>query len=202
MKNKIDKSLFALIALLVILGIIYFLYPQKNKSDVNTTPANKTTTEEVKLSYLPDQVILKTLQGIPDGKGVSATKVVQENNGCFFEPESEMGTFGLCDVARGDLNKDGYIDAVGIYTSCGASCSTRIAAIINNKDGTGILHFLNTDSIVTSGAGQTGLYRVYVIDGNIAVLGSGFKIKNSQENSIKYIKYNVNGDDLVIIDSK
>jgi hypothetical protein len=208
MKNNLKKPLFVLITLLVILGIVYFIYPRQ--SSINTInkyvpPTKRLTPEEIKLSYISDEAILNSLQtilGRPGSKGFSAVKIVKETGGCFVKPTDEMGSFGLCDVARGDLNKDGYIDAVGIYTSCGASCGTQIAAVINNKDGTGTLHFLKADSIVTSGAGQTGVYRLYVIGDNIAVLGSGFKINDSQENSINYVKYRVDGDNLILIDSK
>jgi hypothetical protein len=205
MKNHVKKSLIALVVLLIILGVIYFLYPQKKRTIVYIPPVKMMTPEEVKLSYMSDEAIinsLETLFGKPGQKGFTATKVEQDKSGCFSKSTDKMGSLELCHVERGDINKDGFIDAVGIYTSCGASCGTQIAAVINNKDGTGTLHFLNADSIETSGAGQTGVYSLYVIGNDIAVLGSGFKIKGSQDNSINYVKYRVEGDNLILIDSK
>ena len=203
MKKYVKNSLIALILLFLIGSIFIFRSSWRNERVIIKPPLKVMTPQEIEFSYLSDEAILNSLGWQMKEKESNTFGVVREKNGCFSRSADETGSiFDLCNVSRGDLNNDGYIDAAGIFTSCGASCGNKIVAIINNKDGTGTLHFLKSDSIVTSGAGQTSLYRLYVIDDNIAVLGSGFIIKNSKKNSINYVKYHLDGDNLIIVDSK
>lgn len=202
--KKYIKNPIALFILLLLLGSIIFFWSYHSNERVFIKSSQRMmTSQEIEFSHLSDEAILNSLGWQTEGKETKVVGIVREKNGCFSKSADETGSsFELCEVSRGDLNNDGYIDAAGIFKSCGASCSEHIIAIINNQNGTATLRFLKNDSIVTLGVGQTSLYRLYVIDDNIAVLGSGFIIKNSKENSINYVKYHLDGDNLIIVDSK
>ena len=120
-----------------------------------------TNTQAAANTGLSDRAIVdafnKTLRGTFLTKGSDGT----------YSKRSDSGFLGLDSFIKGDINGDGYEDAIVLDTHCGASCGTGFSALINNKDGTAQLIPINFENsnldIQTSGAAQ-GEFKALSID--------------------------------------
>ena len=82
-------------------------------------------------------------------------------------------------VARGDINNDGYEDAVVQTVSCGASCAFKLSVVFNQGNGTAKLYVpANPDGAFEpiyngSGASKSQLTNISIKDGIITLTGNG-----------------------------
>jgi hypothetical protein len=80
-------------------------------------------------------------------------------------------------VARGDINMDGYEDAVVQTTSCGASCGSSLFVVFNVKDESTKVYVSQTGAFESayngSGAAQSVLSSVVINNGVITLTGNG-----------------------------
>ena len=124
-----------------------------------------------------------------DSPGSTSTiKMTRTENGTFG-CKTEATTEFITRIVRGDLNGDGYEDAIVEEGHCGASCGIGLILIINQKNGEGALFSGDFKSLVTSGAGQTGIQSISIENGTVSIAAYGFAgSKNPNEVVTKKLK--------------
>lgn len=77
-------------------------------------------------------------------------------------------------LARGDINKDGFEDAIVAETFCGASCSVNLAVILNQDNKTTKSVENNYFEGYTAGtAMQSDIEKITIENGIISITGKG-----------------------------
>lgn len=152
LKGSIVPLLIVIIAILIIGGGIY-IYSQKNKTQdvVNVENSNLSST--------------------------TVSKVISNNNNLtdeVFIKEATTDYNGKV-VARGDVNGDGYEDAIVQGVTCGASCSINLYVVLNNKNTNTQLAVLGDGftGYMPSSAVKSQLTNVTIQDGTISLTGYG-----------------------------
>ena len=161
MKNKqkgfIVPIIIGIIALIIVGGGIYFYSNQKNKvvspiSNEIVSTSTPINTENLKTNSLTDAQFVKAVG----------------------DPEAKV-------VARGDINRDGYEDAIIEQMSCGASCgfSLQVAFNLNNtsvkllKAQKGYQQF--EPAYVGSSAIKSSVTNISIKNGIISLTGKGLR---------------------------
>ncbi len=118
-------------------------------------------------------------------------------------------------LARGDINGDGYEDALVQELHCGASCGVNLAVIFSDKDGK--LTTLSSEystfepAFVGSSAAKSDVKEVSIKDGVISLTGNGLACTppGSEEpctedkwNVERTVTYKFNGTKIVQIETK
>lgn len=97
-------------------------------------------------------------------------------------------------LARGDINKDGFEDAIVAETFCGASCSVNLAVILNmdNKT-TKTVDEGRFEGYTAGTALQSDVQEITIQDGTISITGRGldcgYTCTEETWNVIKTLKY-------------
>ncbi len=89
----------------------------------------------------------------------------------FENPEEakKIGSYETANIrARGDVNGDGYEDALVVINVCGGSCGNYPTIILNNKDGTAYL-VASFPGYITGGAGQHSFSTASIKNGIISM---------------------------------
>ena len=156
---------FIVIAVLVI-GIVFVGYR------FNTT-STTTTTRIEENSSLSDDVIASFFSCAEDKSDSNGVKMSKGQNGSYG-CKTSLTTQYITSITRGDINNDGYEDALVEEGHCGASCGTSIYAVLNQKNGIGKLIGVNIDTLVSSGASQTYVKSITIKDRVISITANGF----------------------------
>lgn len=195
--NNQSGFISILLAIIILVGIgigVYFYSGQKNEVEVEdvqvatdlqstTTPATTTDVKVVAKTILPDSAFLKD----------------------FIKYDSNAKI-----VARGDINSDGYEDAIVQVVSCGASCSIDLVAVLNlgNNKTEGIMNSDFGPAYVGSSAAKSNVTNVEIKNGIISLIGTGLECTNgvtSESNLctqdkwsvVKTVKYKYDGRSIV-----
>lgn len=169
MKN--NQRGFGIFVLLLILGVValgggayvYTQYPNvlKNPDDISKI-GTTTNTTQVHMSG-NSQIQYPT---------PAAAKTYTISDSAIFkavaDPQAKI-------LAKGDINGDGYEDAIVQKVSCGASCGVALMAVIRNTDGTTRALGAAFPLLVTSGAAKTEVKSVSIQNGIITITANGFK---------------------------
>lgn len=122
-------------------------------------------------TQISDQMILDA-----ENEGSESNKFIYDGKGHYNTIPSEAGSFGFSIAAKGDINGDGYQDAVVSATSCGASCGNNLDVIMNDKNGSAHkLPGIEFPGYKIAGALQTSLKSVSIGDGIISVTANNFE---------------------------
>ncbi len=85
-------------------------------------------------------------------------------------------------VARGDINGDVYEDAVVKVSTCGASCSTNLMVVLNNKNiDTDVLDVSFDPGFKSSSAAKSDVTNVSIKNGIISLTGYGLDCGNPNQ---------------------
>ncbi len=111
-------------------------------------------------------------------------------------------------LARGDLNGDGYEDAIVQEVTCGASCRVDAIIVLNKKN----IRVKRLDGVdyfagfVADGALKTELTHVMIKNGIITLVGKGFENLSRQgdptswgENGLEKAQYRLIGNKVKLI---
>jgi hypothetical protein len=112
------------------------------------------------------------------------------------------GALFINKIYKGDLNGDGYSDALITEGFCGASCGQGLEVVINQKDGTGKgIDVKAPDTIQGSGVGQTSLNDIKIENGLIYITANNFYASEEDYNTnplpAQTKKFQLQGDALV-----
>jgi hypothetical protein len=145
---------------------------------VSDDPKNfNTNIENQDHKSLTDEAIVNIFNVEPKGSEIPNYKFKEYKKGTYSTAEqggTGEGYNWISDFIRGDINSDGYEDAVIEDGSCGASCSSNRIVILNNKDGTAREIRNGFDVIVPSSAAQSSIEKVSIDNGVISLTGYGF----------------------------
>jgi hypothetical protein len=110
------------------------------------------------------------------------------------KPEYYMNT-----LARGDLNADGYEDAVAWGTTCGASCGSVFSVVINESGTSARMLQSDLPHFLTSGAAQFHVEGVTIAHGRLNI---NVEIPHFDGTSTRTImQYRYNGREMELIES-
>ncbi len=135
--------LLILIIVLLVIGGGYYIYNQDSKLNQNSklSSLNATSTDAQIVSQpnqnstysISDQTILDA-ENVNRGSGlgkVNASKFISDGKGAYTSTIYGGGSDGFSIVTKGDINSDGYQDALVSRFYCGASCGNGLNIIIN-----------------------------------------------------------------------
>ncbi|MEI8062376.1 MAG: hypothetical protein WCG97_03735 [bacterium] len=181
------KKIAIIISTLIIIfliGIYYILssdsyseanWGRKMMASYNANHQNNATSTEKKVSpTFSDEVIANLFSCAEDKSDSDGVKMTKGQNGTYG-CKTSLTTEYITSITHGDINNDGYEDALVEEGHCGASCGTSIYAVLNQKNGVGKLIGVNIDSLVSSGASQTYIKSISIKDGVISIKANGFK---------------------------
>ncbi len=134
---------------------------------INTAPHQKIG------SSIPDEKIISLFNC--GGKGEGQVSMFKNEKRLYVCPESEHGSLWIEKIVRGDINGDGYEDAVILSGSCGASCGISFTIALQKSDGSVEEINPNLEKITTSGAARTGIDDIEIKNGIISITGGGFE---------------------------
>lgn len=97
-------------------------------------------------------------------------------------------------LARGDINKDGFEDAIIAETFCGASCSVNLAVVLNQENKKAVIAKDNIFEGYTTGTAlQSDVQDIKIENGNILITGKGldcgYTCTEEEWNIVKTLKY-------------
>lgn len=176
----------------VVVGIIFASYR------FYITPTTKTLQKE-NASSLSDELIANLFSCAEDKSDSDGVKMTKGQNG-IYGCKTSLTTEYITSITRGDINNDGYEDALVEEGHCGTSCGTSIYVVLNQKNGIGKLIGVNIDSLVSSGAGQTYIKSITIKDGVISVKANGFK-DSTNWNDLVTKNFRFDGSKLIEIKS-
>jgi hypothetical protein len=105
-------------------------------------------------------------------------------------------------LARGDINKDGFEDAIVAETFCGASCSVNLAVVLNqdNKK-TKLVEEGRFEGYTAGTALQSDVQEITIVDGTISITGRGldcgYTCTEENWDIIKTLKYELIDNNIV-----
>jgi hypothetical protein len=163
------------VLILIILGGSFYIY--KIKKDGNTEPFVPIVSTNLpnKNKSLTDKEFTKTSE----------------------DPEAKI-------LARGDLNNDGFEDAIVAETFCGASCSVNLAVILNKDNKTTSAVENNRFEGYTAGTAlQSDVQEIKIEGGTISITGRGldcgYTCNEEKWNVIKTLRYELIEDNITRI---
>ncbi|MES2059995.1 MAG: hypothetical protein V4438_03115 [Patescibacteria group bacterium] len=114
---------------------------------------------------------------------------IKQGYSCNNTVEGFGQTIG--NFSYGDLNGDGYEDAIAEFTTCGGSCGFGLGVFINQADGTSkMLDAIQPNVLVGSSAAQTEIKSIIIKDGVIFITAQGFRDSANWDNIVtKKFKY-------------
>lgn len=189
---KFQRS-FAGIALIIVAIVIVFVGYRFYMTSTTTT------TQNVVGSTLSDDVIANLFscaEDKSDSEGVKMTKGEKGSYGC----ETSLITQYITSITRGDINNDGYEDALVVEGHCGASCGNSIYIVLNQKNGIGKLIGVSIDKHISSGASQTSIKNITINDGIVAITANGFK-DSSNWDTLVTKEFRFDGSNLIEVKS-
>ncbi len=168
------NSMKILITILVFIILVGSFYIYKMKKDGNTEP------------FIP--IVSKNPQGNKSLTDEQFTNISED-------PEAKV-------LARGDINKDGFEDAIVAETFCGASCSVNLAVVLNQENKKTMIIENNRFEGYTAGTAlQSDVQEVTIENGTISITGRGLDCDYtcSEEiwNVIKTLKYELIDNNIV-----
>ncbi len=230
-RGFIVPVLIAIIAVLVVGGGIY-VYSQNNKSsnsefnnnsvdqnvqDDNSSSVVSNTTANVQQKdvsntnlninkSISDQMILDAEnvgRGSQSGKN-DVSKFVSNGKGGYVSSITGGGSDNFSIEAKGDINSDGYEDAVISRFYCGASCGNNLDVVINDRNGSAHKLDVQFPNWISSGAGQTGLKNMSINNGMISVTANGFEgddRSNNEGGQTATRNYRLVGDKIISVNA-
>ncbi len=190
MKNKGNILIIFLILIALVVTYIYYdIYhsryccaqpPLPEKVDTIATSTISTTTD-----------VIENKNTLHDSEFTKTSK----------DPQAKI-------LAKGDVNNDGYQDAIIQEVFCGASCAVQLKVVLNNKNINATL--MNDTTFVpaynSSGAAKSDVTNVTIKDGIISLTGSGLDCANYQKEEpctqekwsiVKTVKYKFDGKKVI-----
>ncbi len=168
-----------IIAVLVISGGVYVYTKSLEDTIVPEDSVVASTTPKVtaKDSTEPITTEVKADIQLSDEKIAAAIDVrLKKEDGYFRYSDGKAWNIFIDKIHRGDINQDGYVDAIVETGSCGASCSSGISFVLNDKKGSGIavkdVKFPN--AFLFSSAGKTSFKSITVSSGIITISSDNF----------------------------
>ncbi len=97
-------------------------------------------------------------------------------------------------IVKGDINHDGYVDAIVGKTFCGASCSIELIVVMNNENKTATAREdVSFDGYKAGSATKSDVEKITIEDGVISVIGKGLDCyedcTEEKWNMIRKIRY-------------
>ncbi len=93
-------------------------------------------------------------------------------------------------LAKGDINKDEYEDAIVQEIVCGASCSILPLAVLGKADGSVERVDATFPKVIPWGAAKTDVLEISIASGNISIMARGFEDVPSWDTvSTKHYKF-------------
>ena len=191
-----------IIALLVI-GLGSYVYFNKHSKILLPNQTKNNIANQVINTKLSDDEIVSALGGCSDKSGNNTIKFTKNPKGDGYVCTNYFGdSFGVSMITHGDINNDGYEDAVVINISCGGSCGTSSSVVINQKDGTGkVVGYTGlNDALMGGGVNQTSIEKMSIDNGIISVTAQGFK-DQTDWNTVVTKKFKLEGNNLVELTS-
>lgn len=113
-------------------------------------------------------------------------------------------------IAHGDVDGDGFQDAIVEEISCGASCSVSLAVVLNNNNSTTTLIQSSQGNFAPayngSGATKSSITNISIENGIISLTGNGLACKDDNQicteaewNKVKTIEYRFENNEIVQI---
>lgn len=105
-------------------------------------------------------------------------------------------------LARGDINGDGFEDAIVAETFCGASCSVNLAVVLNQENKKTIVIENNRFEGYTAGTAlQSDVQEITIENGTISLTGRGldcgYTCSEETWNVVKTLKYELIDNNIV-----
>ncbi len=169
-------TIVAFFAIFLVFVNTYF-----NSLNSKNVPGEKSITINGNMA-LSDKMIIDAIGGDKKIERNIDGKVLVRNIGSSLGTKTKGDvidtetTSGSEVMAQGDLNGDGFEDAILENTTCGASCGITLMAIINQKDGTAKIQDISNQKeyIVGSSAYMTDINSILIEKGIVSIRASGF----------------------------
>ena len=197
MKNTqrgfIGIAIAVLIALVVLGGGAYFYTTQK--AQIDTPQVSNSVASSSQNSNAQTSIPTTNRTSLTDAEFIAVSS---------DDPQAKV-------VARGDINGDGYEDAIVQDVHCGASCSISLLVVFNEKN-SGAKLFNPTKyetfepSYMSSSAAKSQVSNISIKNGIITLTGKGLACTppNTEEpcteekwNVVRTVTYKFNGTDIV-----
>lgn len=193
MKNT--QKGFGFIAVIIIIAVVAIggvYYSKNQKAEVKEEMKVQMNAEVQNNAENGDE----SEHGFADSVIISAfgNDLKEEPTGVYGK-KSEDGTNWIDKITKGDLNHDGYADAVVRTNSCGASCGSNLVVLLNKEDGTAEVVRGTFPSYITSSAKQTEIISLAITDNMIIAVGRYFEGDTSE--TIVTKKYKLEGKTIV-----
>ncbi len=159
---------------------------QKNNESIKSTSTKVIKSETMVTSKVDFSLSDEVINDILKGESAASSNWVDID-------------LGFSEITKGDINDDGYEDALFIVTSCGASCGSSLGAIINQKNGEGKNISINSEKYIRpSSAMQTGITDIQISNGTVSITANGFIGEDDWDESVTK-KFKVENNALVEI---
>jgi len=195
-KQKGFSTILLVVILLVIGGGVYYYFSQNKSTDIvnNGVDTVATSSDATVSSTTP---VIKNKTSLSDSQFISAVSGTTDNSKV---------------LARGDINQDGYEDAIVQQMSCGASCSFNLQVVLNIsnqstqvlKPQTGYAQF--EPAYVGSSASKSEITSVTIKDGVISLTGKGLACgfqniycQDEEWHKIRTVSYKFDGTKIIQI---
>jgi hypothetical protein len=201
-KDKIAIPVLSLVALLGVSTSSYFANPNhymshQSQAEVTTVPTQNS----------PSVMVGEKIAGITPAPHPTTTSSNSNilSDAVFIQATSDAQGKVL---ARGDINGDGYEDAIVQEMNCGASCGINLAVVLNDHNSKVTLFnptkYANFEPAYSgSGAAKSELTNVSINDEIISLTGRGLECENDCDekkwNTIRTVKYKFDGKSIVKI---
>lgn len=208
MKNSSKKGFVGItIIAIILLGVIAFggyktfhttKISEDNSSKDFSTSTTFSATTTVSTTTSPTVAMNAGITLTDDQVVVSIDKDFIKNTAGHYVYKNDEGDPPFISlIAHGDINNDGYDDAIVEQGQCGATCNISFFAVINQKNGTGkSAGLVTTDLIESSGSHTTDIQKITINNGIITMTGQGFK-GSSDWNVVATKTFRVQGNTLV-----
>jgi len=148
-------------------------------------PTNQTVSQQ--LSDIAIISAINKLEGIQFKQNAQGTYAATR-------PGGQNYTINL--ITKGDLNGDGFQDAVVSGLGCGASCGSTFIVVINKNGNSTGAFFVDPGGFVMSGANQYGIKNISINNG---ILTINANIYNGASTTVLPLNYKLVGENLVKI---
>lgn len=204
--RKSQRGFVPLIIILVVAFVLVggaYMYMQKkpNTQPIVTSPVTQSASTSATVQKIAVQKMSESLteKKVADGLYKSLrldnhanwtpfmlTALYGSNK--YLSTETNSGSrLDLSSFGFGDINNDGYEDAVFVEHNCGVSCSVNLSVALQQPDGALKIMEVGGVPIEPLGAGKTDIQSIVVKDGKISITARGFSDAPSYDPAIKEI---------------